>query len=62
MHNKKGIVGKMENQIVLIAWKAVDCQIAELTADERTIYMEDINRIACAMHEIFHPDKVNYGA
>ena len=34
---------------MLIAWKAVDCQIAELTADERTIYMEDINRVACAM-------------
>lgn len=24
--------------------------------------MEDINKVACAMHEIFNPDKVNYGA
>lgn len=23
--------------------------------------MEDINKVACAMHEIFNPDKVNYG-
>lgn len=24
--------------------------------------MEDINKVACAMHEIFNLDKVNYGA
>ena len=33
-----------------------------VTAEERAAYMEDINRVACAMHEIFNPDKVNYGA
>ena len=24
--------------------------------------MEDINKVACTMYEIFNPDKVNYGA
>ena len=30
--------------------------------EERALYMEDIAKVADAMHKIFHPDKVNYGA
>jgi len=37
-------------------------EIVELTPEERAAYMEDIAKVAQAMHELFHPDKVNYGA
>ncbi len=47
---------------VIVAHKEHVSEITELTAEERAAYMEDINRVACAMHEIFNPDKVNYGA
>ena len=47
---------------VIVAHKKHVSEITELTAEERAVYMEDINRVACAMHEIFNPDKVNYGA
>lgn len=47
---------------VIVAHKKHVSEITELTAEERATYMEDINKVACAMHEIFNPDKVNYGA
>ena len=47
---------------VIVPHKKHVSEITELTAEERAAYMEDINRVACAMHEIFNPDKVNYGA
>ena len=47
---------------VIVAHKKHVSEITEFTAQERAAYMEDINRVACAMHEIFNPDKVNYGA
>ena len=34
----------------------------ELTAEERAAYIEDINHVAEALHQAFHPQKVNYGA
>ena len=47
---------------VIVAHKKHVSEITELTPEERVAYMEDINKVACAMHEIFNPDKVNYGA
>ena len=47
---------------VIVAHKKHVSEITELTAEERAAYIEDINKVAAAMHEIFHPDKVNYGA
>ena len=38
---------------VIVAHKKHVSEITELTAQERASYMEDINRVACAMHEIF---------
>lgn len=43
---------------VIVAYKKYVSEIVE----KRAIPMGDINNIACAMHEIFNPDKVNYGA
>ena len=37
-------------------------EITELTAEERAAYIEDINHVAEALHQAFHPQKVNYGA
>ena len=47
---------------VIVAHKKHVSEITELTAEERASYIEDINKVAVAMHELFHPDKVNYGA
>ena len=43
---------------VIVAHKKHVSEITELTQEERAAYMEDINKVACAMHEIFNPDKV----
>lgn len=42
---------------VIVAHKKHVSEITELTSEERAVYI-----VACAMHEIFNPDKVNYGA
>ena len=47
---------------VIVAHKKHVSEITELTAEERAAYMEDINRVAEALHAAFHPQKVNYGA
>ena len=47
---------------VIVAHKKHVSEITELTPQERAAYMEDIAKVAQAMHELFHPDKVNYGA
>ena len=43
---------------VIVAHKKYVSEIVE----KRAIPMGGINNIACTMHEIFNPDKVNYGA
>lgn len=43
---------------VIVAHKKHVSEIVE----KRAIPMGGINNIACTMHEIFNPDKVNYGA
>ena len=47
---------------VIVAHKKHVSELVELTPEERAAYMEDIAKVANAMHEIFHPNKVNYGA
>lgn len=47
---------------VIVAHKKHVSEITELTAEERADYMENINKVALAMHKLFQPDKVNYGA
>lgn len=36
--------------------------IGMLTAEERAAYMEDIEKVVNAIHELYHPQKINYGA
>jgi diadenosine tetraphosphate (Ap4A) HIT family hydrolase len=47
---------------VIVAHKKHVSEITDFTKEERALYMEDIAKVADAMHKIFHPDKVNYGA
>ena len=47
---------------IIVAHKKHVSEITELTAEERAAYIEDIAKASNAMHEIFHPAKVNYGA
>ena len=47
---------------IIVAHKKHVGEITELTPEERAVYMEDIAKASNAMHEIFHPAKVNYGA
>lgn len=37
-------------------------EITNLTAQERADFIEDINKVAVAIHKAFSPQKVNYGA
>ena len=47
---------------VIVACKKHVDDITMLTAEERTQYMEDVNHVAEILHELFHPDKINFGA
>ena len=37
-------------------------EITALTDDERDAFFADVNRVAAALHAVFSPAKVNYGA
>ena len=47
---------------VIVAHKEHVSEMIELTPEERAAYFEDVAKVAKAIHKIFHPDKVNYGA
>lgn len=47
---------------VIVAYKDHVSEIVDLTAEERAAFFEDVNRAAMALHKVFSPKKVNYGA
>ena len=47
---------------VIVACKRHVDDITDLTKEERIAFMEDVNRVAGALHELFQPDKINFGA
>lgn len=47
---------------VIVAHKEHVSELVELTAGERAAYIEDVSQVASALHAVFHPNKVNYGA
>lgn len=47
---------------VIVACKKHVDDITQLTAEERRLYIEDINHVAEMIHKVFHPDKINFGA
>ena len=46
----------------IVAYKDHVSEIVDISPDERAAFIEDIARAAKAIHAVFHPDKINYGA
>ena len=47
---------------IIVAHKKHVSEISELTDEERDQFFKDINTVSNAIHKVFNPDKVNYGA
>lgn len=47
---------------VVVAHKEHVSEMIDLTPEERAAYFEDVAKVANAIHNVFQPDKVNYGA
>ena len=46
----------------LVAYNGHDDDLNLLGDDERNAFMADVARVTRAMHKVFHPEKINYGA
>ena len=46
----------------IVAYKDHVSEIVNISDDERNAFFADVNRVAKALHAIFKPDKINYGA
>ena len=46
----------------IVAYKDYVSEIVDISAEERALFLEDVATAAEAVHEVFHPDKLNYGA
>ncbi len=46
----------------IVAFNDHKSELTELTDDERNAFFADVSRVAKAIHAIFHPNKINYGA
>ena len=47
---------------VIVASKHHVSEMVDLSDAERVAFLNDVNHVAKALHEAFHPDKINYGA
>lgn len=47
---------------IIVAHKSHIGEIVELSESERSAFFEDVNKVASVIHELFKPDKINYGA
>ena len=68
------LVGELETSLVIIfreqshpgrvivAYKDHVSEMVDITDEERNNYFADVNKVAKAMHKLFQPDKINYGA
>ena len=46
----------------IVAYKDHVSEIVNISDDERNRFFADVNRAAKAIHKVFAPDKLNYGA
>ncbi len=46
----------------IVAYRDHVSEIVDISDDERNAFFEDVNRAAKAIHAVFSPDKLNYGA
>lgn len=47
---------------IIVAHKNHVSELVDLSDEERNVYFADIAKVAKAMHIVFQPDKINYGA
>ena len=50
-----------KGRVILAHHKHVS-ELIDLTDEERDAFFADVAKVARAVHQVFHPDKVNYGA
>lgn len=46
----------------IVAYKDHVSEIVNISEEERNAFIDDVNRAAKAIHAVFNPDKLNYGA
>ena len=46
----------------IVAYKDHVSELTDISPEDRSAFFEDVARASKAIHEAFHPDKVNYGA
>lgn len=46
----------------IVAYKDHVSEIVDISDEDRNAFFADVTRVAKAMHKVFHPDKINYGA
>lgn len=46
----------------IVAYKDHVSEIVDISDEDRNAFFADVDRAARAIHKVFHPDKVNYGA
>jgi len=46
----------------ILAHKKHVSELIDLTDDERNVFFADVAKLSRAMHKVFSPDKINYGA
>ena len=47
---------------VIVAYKDHVSELVNISDEERNLFFADVAAAAKAIHKVFHPDKVNYGA
>ena len=47
---------------VIVAYKDHVSELVNISDEERNLFFADVATAANAIHKVFHPDKVNYGA
>ncbi len=46
----------------IVAYQDHVSEIVDISEEQRNRFFADVNRAAKAIHKVFHPDKLNYGA
>ena len=47
---------------VILAYKDHVSELVDISDEDRNAFFAEVAQVAKALHKLFHPDKVNYGA
>ena len=47
---------------VIVAYRDHVSELVDISDEDRNAFFADVAKVARALHSVFHPDKVNYGA